>query len=102
MKLSSLLKKIFFPTQKYVLRNRIEDLKVILKDMFSYFQDYIKAINPKTFITGIDKIHQKCKCISGRIVNGIRGTTFYSFAFDKTPGNKIHKKLLKKVKKNMF
>ena len=30
--------------------------------------------------TGIDKVHLKCDCIQGHIVNGIRETILYSFA----------------------
>ena len=63
----------------------------------SYRSD--KAIN----ITGIDKIHLKCDCIQGSIVNGIREPILYSFALDQPPGHKLYKepkvKLLKKINK---
>ena len=52
----------------------------------SYKSD--KTIN----ITGIDKIHLKCDCIHGSIVNGVRETILYSFALSSTPGHKIYKK----------
>ena len=42
----------------------------------SYKSD--KPIN----ITGIDKVHLKCDCIDGSIVNGIREPILYSFALD--------------------
>ena len=42
-------------------------------------------------ITGIDKIHLKCDCIQGSIVNGIREPILYSFALSSPPGYKIHK-----------
>ena len=42
-------------------------------------------------ITGIDKIHLKCDCIQGSIVNGIREPILYSFALSWPPGHKIHK-----------
>ena len=61
----------------------------------SYKSD--KPIN----ITGIDKIHLKCDCIQGSIVNGIREPILYSFALSSPPGHKIYKeprvKLLKKI-----
>ena len=61
----------------------------------SYKSD--KPIN----ITGIDKIHLKCDCIQGSIVNGIREPILYSFALSSPPGQKIYKepriKLFKKV-----
>ena len=51
----------------------------------SYKSD--KPIN----IMGIDKIHLKCDCIQGSIVNGIREPILYSFALSSPPGHKIYK-----------
>ena len=51
----------------------------------SYKSD--KPIN----VTGIDKIHLKCDCIQGSIVNGIREPILYSFALSSPPGHKIYK-----------
>ena len=42
-------------------------------------------------ITRIDKIHLKCDCIQGSIVNGIREPILYSFALSSPPGHKIYK-----------
>ena len=42
-------------------------------------------------ITGIDKIHLKCDCIQGSIVNGIREPILYSFALSSPPGHEIYK-----------
>ena len=60
----------------------------------SYKSD--KPIN----ITGIDKVHLKCDCIDGSIMNGTREPILYSFALDQPPGHKIYKepkvKLFKK------
>ena len=57
-------------------------------------------------ITGIDKIHLKCDCIQGSIVNGVREPIFYSFALSSPPGHKIYKeprvKLFKKVNKSVL
>ena len=57
-------------------------------------------------ITGIDKIHLKCDCIHGLIVNGIREPILYSFALSSPPGHKIYKeprvKLFKKVNKSVL
>ena len=57
-------------------------------------------------ITGIDKIHLKCDCIQGSIVNGIREPILYSFALSSPPGHKICKeprvKLFKKVNKSVL
>ena len=66
----------------------------------SYKSD--KPIN----ITGIDKIHLKCNCIEGSIVNGVRETFLFSFAFSSAPGHKTYKepkvKLFKKINKSVL
>ena len=66
----------------------------------SYKSD--KPIN----ITGIDKIHLKCDCIQGSIVNGIREPILYSFVLDQPPGHKIYKepkvKLFQKTNKSVL
>ena len=56
-------------------------------DLDEYFQ-----IIPGTYksdkpinITSIDKVHSKCDCIEGSIVNGIREPFLYTFALDKPP-----------------
>ena len=49
----------------------------------SYKSD--KPIN----ITGTDKIHLKCDCIQGSIVNGIREPILYSFGLSSPPGYKM-------------
>ena len=53
-------------------------------------------------ISGIDKLHLKCNCIEGSIVNGIREPILYSFALSSPPRHKIYKeprvKLFKKNK----
>ena len=57
-------------------------------------------------ITGKDKIHLKCDCIQGSIVNGIREPILYSFALSSPPGHKIYKaprvKLFKKINKSVL
>ena len=57
-------------------------------------------------ITGIDKIHLKCDCIQGSIVNGSREPILYSFALSSPPGHKIYKeprvKLFKKINKSVL
>ena len=57
-------------------------------------------------ITGIDKIHLKCDCIQGSIVNGIRESILFSFALSSPPGHKICKepriKLFKKINKSVL
>ena len=66
----------------------------------SYKSD--KPIN----ITGIDKIHLKCDCIQGSIVNGIREPILYSFGLSSPPGYKMYNeprvKLFKKINKSVL
>ena len=66
----------------------------------SYKSD--KPIN----ITGIDKVHSKCDCINGSIVNGIREPILYSFALSSPPGHKLYKepraKLFGKINKSVL
>ena len=57
-------------------------------------------------IPGIDKVHLKCGCIQGSLVNGTREPILYSFALSSPPGHKIYKKpiikLLKKLNKPLL
>ena len=57
-------------------------------------------------ITGVDKIHLKCDCYDGSIVNGAREPILYSFALSLPPGHKLFKepriKLFKKVNKSVL
>ena len=57
-------------------------------------------------ITGIDKVHLKCDCIQGSIVNGVREPILYSFDLSSPPGHKIYKeprvKLFKKINKSVM
>ena len=57
-------------------------------------------------ITGIDKVHLKCDCINGSIVNGVREPNYYSFALFSPPSHKIYKepriKLFKKISKSVL
>ena len=57
-------------------------------------------------ITGIDKVHLKCDCIQGRIMNGIREPILYIFALDQPPNHKILKepkiRLFKKINKRVL
>ena len=52
-------------------------------------------------ITRIDKVHLKCDCVEGSIMNGTRKPILYSFALDQPPGHKRYKepkvKLFKKI-----
>ena len=78
-------------------------------DVIEGFYQFI-AGSPKSDrffnITGIDKVHLKCDCIQGCIVNGVREPIVYSFALSSPPGHKIYKepriKLFKNVNKSIL
>ena len=57
-------------------------------------------------IAGIDKVHIKCDCIQGSIVNGVREPILDSFALSSPPGHKIYKeprvKLFTKINKSLL
>ena len=52
-------------------------------------------------ITGIDKIHLKCDCVEGGIVNGVREPILYSFALNSHPGHKVYEEPRLKPFKNV-
>ena len=59
-----------------------------------------------TNITGIDKIHLKCDCKQGSIVNGTREPILYSFVLSSPPGHTLYKeprvKLFTKINKSVL
>ena len=80
----------------------------LLNDIEGFYQNLsgsYKGDRPIN-ITGIDKIHLKCDCIRGSIVNEVRESILYSFALFSPPGHKIYKeprvKLFKKVNKSVL
>ena len=62
--------------------------------------------NKPNKITGVDKIHLKCDCIDGSVVNGIGEPFSYIFALDKPRGHKIFKepriKVFKKINNSVL
>ena len=56
--------------------------------------------------TGIDKVHLKCDCINGSIVDGIREHILYSFVLSTPTCQKIYKeprvKLFEKINKSVL
>ena len=59
-----------------------------------------------TNINATDKIHIKCDCIQGSIVNGVREPILYSFALSSPAGHKKYKELrvknFKKINKSVL
>ena len=57
-------------------------------------------------IAGVDKVHLKCNCIQGSIMNGISQAILYSFGLTSPPGYKICKearvKLFQKINKSVL
>ena len=97
-------KKSFFYTNLGFTQSRsypLEDIDGFYQLIAgSYKSD--KPIN----ITGNDKIHLKCDCVQGSIVNGIGEPFLYSFVLSSPPGYKIYKeprvKLFKKINKSVL
>ena len=54
------------------------------------YNHYNKYISQKVVNLGsTNKIHLKCDCVDGRVVNGLRQPILYSFVLDKLPGYKV-------------
>ena len=54
------------------------------------YKHYNKYISQKIVnLGGTNKIHLKCDCIDGSVVNGVRKPILYSFVLDKLPGYKV-------------
>ena len=49
----------------------------------------------------MDKIHLKCDCINGSIVNDLREPIVFCFALDNPPGGKIYEEPRIKLPKNV-
>ena len=96
-------KSFFYSTLGYTQSHQgpLNDIEVLYQILpGSYKGD--RTIN----ITGIEKIHLKCDCLQGSIVNGKREPLLFSFALPSPPGHKKYKepriKLFKKVNKSVL
>ena len=54
---------------------------------YKHYNEYISQKNLNLGST--NKIHSKCDCIDGSVVNGLRKPILYSFVLDKKPGYKV-------------
>ena len=97
-------KKSFF----YTILGFTQSRSYPLEDIDGFYQlisGSYKSDKPIN-ITGIDKVHLKCDCIDGSIMNGIREPFLYSFSLDQPPGHKIYKEpkvmLFKKINKSIL
>ena len=95
--------KSFFYTILRFTRSRSYPLDDI-EEFYQLIAGSYESDKPNN-ITGIDKLHLKCDCINGSIVNGDRETILYSFALS-SPGHKRYKeprvKLFKKINKSVL
>ena len=100
----SFTEKSFFYTILGFTRSRSYPLDDI-DGFYQLIAGSYKSDKPINF-TGIDKIHLKCDCIEGSIVNGVREPILFSFALSSPPGHGIYKKprikLFKKVNKSVL
>ena len=98
------IEKSFFFTTLGFTQSRSYPLDVI-DGFYQLIPGSYKSNKPINF-TGIDKIHLKCDCIQGSIVNGKREPILKSFALSSPPGHKIYKelriKLFKKVNRSVL
>ena len=84
---------------KLIVRSGIMAIRFDEKSFFSTilgftsgwdYKHYNKYTSQKIVNLGsTNKIHLKCDCIDGLVVNGLRQSIFYSFVLDKLPGYKI-------------
>ena len=84
---------------KLVVNNGIIAIRFDEKSFFSTilgftpgwdYKHYNKYTSQKAVTLGnTNKIHLKCDCIDGSVVNGLRQPILYSFALDKLPGYKV-------------
>ena len=56
-----------------------------IEGFYQLFTGSYEGYRPINF-TGIDKVHLKCDCIQGSIMNGAREPILYSFALSSAPG----------------
>ena len=82
-------KKSFFHTILGIVQSYSGELGDI-EGFIQLVPGLYKGDKPINF-TGIDKVHLKCDCINGSIVNGVREPILYSFGLSATPGHKIFK-----------
>ena len=96
--------KSFFYTILGFTRSRSYPLDDI-EGFYQLIERSYESDKPINF-NGIDKIHLKCDCVQGSIVNGVREPILFSFALSSPPGHKIHieprVKLFKKVNKSVL
>ena len=92
----------------YTILGFTQSHSYLLDDIDGFYQLIAGSYksNKPINITGIDKVHLKCDCIDGSIMNGTREPILYSFALDQPPGHKIYKepkvKLFKKIDKSVL
>ena len=66
-------------------------LNILLGFTNKYYQAGTHTPEKPVMISIIDKVHLKCDCVDGSIVNGIREQLLFSFNLSAPPGYKIIK-----------
>ena len=94
------MKSILSTSNHIVFNSELNNLLGFTKTRYS--EGTHKSEKP-VMITTTDKVHLKCDCVDGSIVNGIREQILFSFNFSAPPGYKIIKEpniiLYKKINK---
>ena len=106
-----ILEKTISFTEKsssYTILGFTRSLSQVLGDNDGYIQllpATYKSDKPNS-TTGTDKVHLKCDCVKGSILNGVRENVLYTFCVHKHPGHEIKKeptvKVFRKVKKSVL
>ena len=71
----------------------ISELNKLLGFTYEYYTKGTHISEKPGMITTTDKVHLKCDCVDGSIVNGIREQILVSFNLSAPPGYKIIKEL---------
>ena len=82
------MKSILSTSNHIVFNSELNNLLVFTKTRYS--EGTHKSEKP-VLITTTDKVHLKCDCVDGSIVNGIRQQILFSFNLSAPPGYKIIK-----------
>ena len=95
------MKSILSSSNHIVFNSELNNLLGFTKTR--YLEGTHRSEKP-VMVTTTDKVHLKCDCVDGSIVNGIREQILFSFNLSASPGYKIIKEpniiLYKKNKQN--
>ena len=80
------MKSILSTSNHIVFNSELNNLLGFTKTRYS---ERTHISEKPVMITTTDKVHLKCDCVDGSIVNGIRERILFSFNLSAPPGHKI-------------